>query len=73
MLLVCVYFPSRYLLRCQKRILIIINAIPIGKKNIPLTPLNIMKMKPLIVKSMAAVLYDFEFSDDLLLVTKVFI
>ena len=50
-----------------------INAIPTGRKNIPPTPLNIMKMSPLIAKSIAAVLYDFEFSDDLLLIVKVFI
>ena len=50
-----------------------INAIPTGRKNIPLTPLNIMKMIPLIAKSIAAVLYDFEFSDDLLLIVKAFI
>jgi len=44
-----------------------------GRKNIRLTTLNIMKISPLIAKSIAAVLNDFEFSDDLLLFTKVFI
>ena len=44
-----------------------------GRKNIPLITLKIMKMSPLIVKRMAAVLYDFGFSDDLLLIVKVFI
>ena len=67
------FFFSIYLLRCQKRTLIMINAIPTGRKNIPLTPLNMMKMIPLIAKSKAAVLYDFELSDDLLFIMKVFI
>ena len=41
--------------------LIMPNAIPIGKKApiLPLTTLNIMKMSPLITKRIAAVLYDF--------------
>ena len=47
-----------------------IKAIPIGRNNISLTALPMMKMIPLIAKSIAAVLNDFEFSDDLLLITK---
>ena len=47
--------------------LMITNAIPMGRKDIPLT-VNIMKISPLIAKSIAAFLYDFEFSDDLLLI-----
>ncbi len=67
-----------FLLRCQKTILIITNAIPIGRKNpiLPLTTLNvlnIMKINPLIAKNIAAVLYDFEFLDDLLFTMKVHI
>jgi glycosyltransferase A (GT-A) superfamily protein (DUF2064 family) len=68
----CVHFLNRYLLRCQKSMLIIINAIPMGRKNIRLTTLNIMKMSPLNAKSIAAFLYDFEFPDDLSLIVKVF-
>ena len=43
--------------------LIMINAIPTGRKYILLNPLNIMKISPLIAKNMAAVLNDFDFSD----------
>ncbi len=50
--------------------LIMINAMPTGKKNISLTPLNITKITPLIAKSIAAVLYDFKLSDDLLFIVK---
>jgi hypothetical protein len=50
--------------------LMMINAIPTGKKNISLTPLNIKKITPLTVKSIAAVLYDFTLSDDLLFIVK---
>jgi len=46
------------------------NAIPIGKNNISLIAVNMMKVIPLIEKSMAAALYDFEFSGDLLLIEK---
>jgi len=55
--------------------LIMTNAIPIGRKNpiLPLTTLTIMKMSPLIAKSVAAVLYDFEFLDGLLFTMKVYI
>ena len=53
--------------------LIMINAIPMGRKSIRPTPLNIMKISPLIAKNIAAVLYDFEFSDDLLLIVKVLV
>ena len=51
--------------------LMMINAIPTGRYNISSTTLNIMKMIPLMTKNIAAVLYDFEFSDDLLLIVKV--
>ena len=46
------------------------SAIPIGRKIpiLPLTTPTIMKMSPLIEKSVAAVLYDFEFLDGLLLI-----
>jgi len=50
--------------------LTMINAIPTGRK-IPILPPTIptiMKRSPLIKKSVAAVLYDFEFLGDLLLI-----
>ena len=52
--------------------LIIIKAIPIGRKiGVPvvtvLTIPAMKKMRPLIEKSIAAVLYDFEFLDSLLI------
>ena len=52
--------------------LIMTNAIPIGRKTpiLPLTTLSIMKINPLIEKSIAAVLYDFEFLDGLLFTIK---
>jgi len=55
--------------------LIMTNAIPIGRKTpiLPLTTLSIMKINPLIEKSIAAVLYDFEFLDGLLFTMKVYI
>jgi len=58
--------------------LIMTNAIPIGRKTpiLPPTTLTIftmMKMNPLIAKSIAAVLYDFEFLDGLLFTMKVHI
>jgi len=55
--------------------LIMTNAIPIGRKApiLPLTTLSIMKINPLIEKSIAAVLYDFEFLDVLLFTMKVYI
>jgi len=55
--------------------LIMTNAIPIGRKTpiLPLTALSIMKINPLIEKSLAAVLYDFEFLDGLLFTMKVYI
>ena len=48
------------------------SAIPTGRKIpiLPLTTPTIMKMSPLIEKSVAAVLYDFEFFDALLLIVK---
>jgi len=56
--------------------LIMTNAIPIGRKTpiLPLTTLTIftiIKMNPLIAKSIAAVLYDFEFLDGLVSTMKV--
>ena len=53
--------------------LIMTNAIPIGRKTpiLLLTTLSIMKINPLIEKSIAAVLYDFEFFDSLLFTMKV--
>jgi hypothetical protein len=50
----------------------ITSAIPIGRKIpiLPLTTPTIMKMSPLIEKSIAAVLYDFEFFDGLLFIVK---
>ena len=55
--------------------LIMTNAIPIGRKTpiLPLTTLTIMKTSPLIEKSVAAVLYDFKFLDVLLFTMKVYI
>jgi hypothetical protein len=50
-----------------------INATPIGRNNMRITPHNIMKIIPLSAKSKAAVLYDFELSDDLPLIVKVFV
>ena len=49
------------------------NAIPIGRKTpiLPLTTLSIMKINPLIEKSIAAFLCDFEFFDSLLFTMKV--
>jgi len=49
------------------------NAIPIGRKIpiLPPTTPTIMKRSPLIEKSVAAVLYDFESLGDLLLIVKV--
>ena len=47
--------------------LIMINAIPTGR-NIILTTLRVMKMIPLIAKSIAAFLNAFEFSNALLLI-----
>jgi len=53
--------------------LIITNAIPIGRKAmLPLIAATIMKIIPLIEKNIAAVLYDFEFLDDLASTKKVF-
>lgn len=49
-----------------------INAIPIGRNNILLIPLNIIKIIPLTTKSIAAVLYDCELLEDLPLIVKVF-
>jgi hypothetical protein len=51
------------------------NAIPTGRKTpiLPLTALSIMKIKPLIEKSIAAFLYAFEFLDVLLFTVKVYI
>ena len=57
---------------CQKQMLIITNAIPIGRKT-PILSLTIhskMEINSLIEKSVAAVLYDFEFLDGLLLMWK---
>ena len=56
---------------CQKTILIITKAMPIGRKIgvLPATILTmptVIKIRPLIVKSIAAVLYDFKFLDGLL-------
>ncbi len=53
--------------------LIMTNAIPIGRKIpiLPPTTPTIMKRSPLIEKSVAAVLYDFESLGDLLLIVKV--
>ena len=56
---------------CQKTILTITKAMPIGRKIgvLPVTILTMpttIKMRPLIVKSVAAVLYDFKFLDGLL-------
>jgi len=64
-----------FLLLCQKTMLIITNAIPIGRNSpiLPLTTLTIMKRNPLIEKSVAAVLYDFKFLDGLPFIAKVFI
>jgi len=55
--------------------LIMTNAIPIGRKTpiLSLTTLSIMKINPLIEKSIAAVLYDFEFLDGLLFTMRVYI
>ena len=62
-----------FLLNCQKVMLIITNAIPIGRKAmLPLIAATIMKIIPLIEKNIAAVLYDFEFLDDLASTEKVF-
>lgn len=51
---------------------IMTNAIPTGKNTpiLPLTTLKITNMDPLIEKSIAAVLYDFEFLDGLLFTVK---
>jgi hypothetical protein len=52
--------------------LIITNAIPIGRKAmLPSIANTIMKRIPLIEKNIAAVLYDFEFLDVLPFTTKV--
>ncbi len=61
-----------FLLNCQKAMLIITNAIPIGRKATlpPIAP-TIMKRIPLIEKNIAAVLYDFEFLAVLLFTMKV--
>ena len=61
----------RFLLCCQKAMLRMTKAIPIGRKApiLPLTTLDIMKINPLIEKSIAAVLYDFEFLDVLLFIS----
>ncbi|MFC1917542.1 hypothetical protein ACFLXH_02700 [Chloroflexota bacterium] len=64
---------ASFLLRCQKPMLIMTNAIPIGR-NTPillLTAVSIMKINPLIEKSIAAFLCDFEFFDSLLFTMKV--
>jgi len=55
--------------------LIMTNAIPTGRKIpiLPLTTPNIMKISPLIEKSIAAVWYDFESLGDLLLRVKIVI
>ena len=53
--------------------LIITNAIPIGRiVMLPLIAATMMKIIPLIEKNIAAVLYDFEFLDDLASTKKVF-
>ena len=56
-------------------VIIMTNAIPIGRiiPILPLTTLSIMKINPLIEKSIAAVLYDFEFLEVLLFTIKVHI
>ena len=48
------------------------SAIPIGRKIpiLPLTTPTIMKRIPLLEKSVAAVLYDFEFFDGVLLIVE---
>ena len=58
----------RFLVLCQITILTTIKAIPIGRKTptLPLTALRIMRINPLIEKSIAEVLYDFEFLEALL-------
>ena len=62
-----------FLLNCQKVILIITNAIPIERKAmLPLIAATIIKIIPLIENNIAAVLYDFEFLDDLASTKKVF-
>ena len=63
-----------FLLRCQKPMLIMAKAIPIGIKTpmLPPTKATIMKSSPLIKKSVAAVLYDFKYLGDLLLILKIF-
>jgi len=50
-------------------------AIPIGRKApiLPLTTVSIIKIKPLIEKSIAAVLYAFDFLDVLLFTMKDYI
>jgi len=50
-------------------------AIPIGRKApiLPLTTLSMMKINPLIEKSIAAVLYDFDFLDELVFTIKIYI
>jgi len=55
--------------------LIMTKAIPTGRKTpiLPLTTLSIMKMNPLIEKSIAPVLYDFDFLDELVFTVKVYI
>jgi len=62
-----------FLLRCQKPMLIMDKAIPTGRKilMLPLTTANTMKISPLIKKSVAALLYDFESLGDSLLIAKV--
>ena len=64
-----------FLLSCQKLILIMTNAIPTGRKTpiFLLITLIIMNINPLIEKSIAAVLYDFEFLDGLLFTMKEYI
>jgi hypothetical protein len=58
--------------RCQKPMLRMTNATPIGRKDpiLPLTAPTIMKVSPLKEKSVAAVLYDFESLEGLLLILK---
>jgi len=52
-----------------------IKAIPTGRKTLTLPPIapTIMKGIPLIEKNIAAVLYDFEFLDGLLLIVQLLI
>lgn len=62
-----------FLLRRQKLMLRTINAIPTGRKSptLPLNTVSIMNIEPLIEKSTAAALYDFE--DGLLFIIEVYV